>query len=183
MVASSRRELDALNAGARAELTAAGQLGEAMTVAHREMAVGERVLIGRGGPSAGLPTGMRATVVSLDTERGVLELRTEQGRTLSMSAATAAGVELRHAYATTARDARRARPDLALILGDGRATCASDGSDRRYVVDGVGRGTQSAVLEARGAPGLPLSQLGPRLEGIEHRLARAAGPDPTAART
>ncbi|TMM14817.1 MAG: conjugative relaxase [Actinobacteria bacterium] len=181
MVAAGGRELDALNAAARSELVDAGQLGESMTVGHREMAVGDRALFSRGGRNAGVATGTRATVVNVDSERSVLDLRTEGGRTLSISAATAVEMGLRHAYATTPREARRARPDRALILGDGRWACGSDGNDRCYVVGGVGPGGRHTDDVAVDAPGSSLSQLGRRLEGLEHRLARAVAPDPTAA--
>jgi hypothetical protein len=194
MVATSGRDRDALNAGARAELAAAGQLGEPMTVGHREMAVGDRVLIGRGGRGAGVPTGTRATVVGLDAERRMLELRTDRGRAVSVSAVMAIGVELRHAYATTPREARRTRPDLALVLGDGRVARPSGGTDRCYVVDGVGRSGPCAEHESMARPGIArpgmarpgpspssLSHLGRHLEGVEQRLARAVAPDPTAA--
>jgi hypothetical protein len=193
MVATSGRDRDALNAGARAELAAAGQLGESMAVGHREMAVGDRVLIGRGGSGAGVPTGTRATVVGVDAERRTLELRTERGRAISMSEGMAVGVELRHAYATTPREARRTRPDLALVLGDRRVARDSGGTDRCYVVDGVDRSERLAPDESMARPGMArprfspgsspgsLGHLGRQLEGVEQRLARAVAPDPTAA--
>jgi conjugative relaxase-like TrwC/TraI family protein len=187
MVATSRRDREALNAGARAELAAAGRLGESMTVGRRQMAVGDDVLVGRGGRGAGVPTGTRAKVVGLDAERRVLELRTEHGRALSMGAATAVGAELRHGYATTPREARRARPDLALVLGEGGAARASGGTDRCYVVDGVGRNGRPAPYESMAGPASSsssalssLRHLGRRLDGLEVRLARAVAPDPTA---
>ncbi|HEY3700914.1 MAG TPA: MobF family relaxase [Acidimicrobiales bacterium] len=183
MVAFTRREIDELNAAARAELIAAGQLGESMPVGRREMAVGDRVMVGRGGRGAGLVTGARATVTGVDIERQVLDLRTDQGTTLSMRAATATAVELRHAYATTVREARKARPDRALVIGDGRTVCGVAGEDRRYVVDGVGRCGDRTGPELRAAPepvGSP-GQLRRRLDDVERRLARAVAPDPTAA--
>ncbi|HWC40324.1 MAG TPA: MobF family relaxase, partial [Acidimicrobiales bacterium] len=187
MVATSGRDRDALNAAARAELAAAGRLGESMTLGHRDMAVGDRVLIGRGG-RAGVPTGTRATVVGLDAERRMLELRTERGRAVSMSATKAMGVELRHAYATSPREARRTRPDLALVLGEGRVARASGGTDRCYVVDGVGRSgpadpyhpSASTARQPMARTPSSLSDLGRRLDGVEQRLARAVAPDPTA---
>ncbi|HEX6476754.1 MAG TPA: MobF family relaxase, partial [Acidimicrobiales bacterium] len=183
MVASSRREIDALNVAARAELIAAGHLGESIPVGRREMAVGDRVLIGRGGRHAGVVTGARAMVTGVDVERQVLELRTDKGPTLSMSAATATTIELRHSYATTVREARKVRPDRALVLGEGRAVCAEAGSDRRYVVDGVGQSRQRSGPELLDPPERAgsLGQLGRRLDDVERRLARALAPDPTAA--
>jgi hypothetical protein len=181
MVASHRRELDALNAGARAELAATGRLGESITVGHRAMAVGDRVLVGRGGRGAGVPTGTRAAVVGVDTEREMLDLRTEQGRALSMSAATAVGIELRYAYAVTPREARRARPERALVLGGEGGACGSGGSDRCYVVDGVGRSGRPAPHDSIPGPGSSLGLLARHLEGLDQRLARAVAPDPTAA--
>jgi conjugative relaxase-like TrwC/TraI family protein len=183
MVASTRREIDALNAAARAELIAAGHLGESMTVGRREVAVGDRVLIGRGGRGDGVVTGSRATVTGVEVERQVLELRTDQGPTLSMTAATARTVELRHAYATTVREARKVRPDRALVIGEGRAVCAADGDEHRYVVDGAGRSGGRAGSELLAAPELAgsLGQLGRRLDDVERRLARALAPDPNAA--
>jgi hypothetical protein len=145
------------------------------------MAVGDRVLIGRGGRSAGVPTGTRATVVGLDAERDVLDVRTDQGRALSMSAATAVGVELRHAYAITPREARRARPERALVLGDERAACGSGGTDRCYVVDGVGRIGRAPSYEAIPGHESTLGPLGRHLVCVDQRLARAVAPDATAA--
>jgi conjugative relaxase-like TrwC/TraI family protein len=187
MVASSRWEIDALNAAARAELIAAGELGESIHVGRREMAVGDRVLIGRGGREAGVVTGDRATVTGVDVERQVLELRTDKGPTLSMSEAAATKVELRHAYATTVREARRVRPDRALVLGEGRAVSAAAGDDHRYVVDTVGRSGRRTgpellppeLLSPHELAG-SLGQLGRRLDDVERRLARAPAPDPTA---
>lgn len=183
MVASSRREIDTLNAAARAELIAASQLGESMPVGRREMAVGDRVLIGRGGRGAGVVTGTRATVTGVDVDRRMLDLRTDQGRTLSMSAATATAVELRHAYATSARETRKVQPDRALVLGAGRTVRGAAGDDRRYVVDSIGRSGDRAGPERPAAPELvgSLGQLGRRLDDVERRLARAVAPDPTAA--
>jgi hypothetical protein len=183
MVASTHREIDALNVAARAELILAGQLGQSIPVGRREMAVGDRVLIGRGGRDAGVVTGARATVTGVDVERQVLELRTDKGPTMSMSAATATTVELRHAYATTVREARRVRPDLALVLGEGRAVCAAAGDDHHYVVDGVGRSGRCTGPELLAAPELAgsLGDLGRRLDDVERRLARALAPDPTSA--
>ncbi len=154
-----------------------------MPVGRREMAVGERVLIGRGGRDSRLATGARATVTGVDVERRVLDLRTDQGRTLSMSAMTAAEVDLRHAYATTVREARKVRPVRALVLGEGRAVCGAAGDDHRYVVDGVGRSGRRATPEVLAAPELvgSLGPLGRRLDDVERRLARSLAPDPTAA--
>ncbi len=183
MVAPSRREVDALNAAARAELIAAGELGDSLPVGRREMAVGDRVLIGRGGRSAGVVTGERATVIGVDADRQVLDVRSDLGRSWSMSAATATAVELRHAYATTIREARKARPERALVVGEGRAVCGAAGDDRRYVVDGVGRSCRATVTELQAVPELTggLGQLGGRLDDVDRRLARALAPDPTAA--
>jgi hypothetical protein len=154
-----------------------------MPVGRREMAVGDRVLVGRGGRGAGLVTGARATVTGVDIERQVLDVRTDQGRTLSMSAATARAVELRHAYASTVREARKVRPDRALVLGQGRAVCSVAGDDRRYVVDGVGRSGDRTGPELLAAPELvgSLGQLRRRLDDVERRLAHAVAPDSTAA--
>jgi hypothetical protein len=116
----------------------------------------------------------------VDAERQVLCLLTEQGRSVSMSVEAAAAVEMRHAYAVTTREARKTRPDQALVLGGGRPAVGAAGNDRVYVVHGVGRSRSPAPAELVNEHG-SLSELGRRLDTLDQRLARSIPRDPTAA--
>jgi nucleotide-binding universal stress UspA family protein len=114
MLAATRRDVDALNALARAELRERGELGGDVLVSeHRSFALGEEVLCLRNARRLGVLNGLRGVV------------RAREGSGLSID--TAAGLRslpkkyieaghLDHGYASTIHKAQGATYDRAFVL-------------------------------------------------------------------
>ena len=117
-LASTRRDVRALNAAIRISLRATGCLGaDDQTITGRDghdltLAVGDLVLVTRNDNHRGLLNGTRGHVTHVDS-RGV-ELAVDDGRTMRLPTSWAAD-RLTHAYALTLHKAQGLTVDIALI--------------------------------------------------------------------
>lgn len=108
-----------LNARARAQVTAAGQLdNEAIDLGGLEVAVGDRVLGLANDYRAGILNGTRGTVTAIDQHHRRLDVLVSDGSSLQVPFAYIEDGHLAHGYAMTVHKAQGATCDHAFVLVD-----------------------------------------------------------------
>jgi hypothetical protein len=121
MLAARRVDVADLNARARTRMQTAGRLGaDPLRVGGREFAVGDRVLLLRNAYRLGVLNGTRATVLSVDHDRGSLGVRTDDDRLVELPGWYLHGwgrCWVDHGYAMTATKAQGMTTDRAFVLG------------------------------------------------------------------
>lgn len=120
MLAHGRRDVAALNAGARALMREAGRLGDArVMVAGRPLAAGERIVCLRNDEALGVRNGTLGTVEDVDRERRVLVLRTDAGERLTLTRSYLDAGHASHAYALTGHKSQGLSLERTFVLGLG----------------------------------------------------------------
>lgn len=123
MVAPRRREVDALNAAARATLSAAGHLGPVVLRGPFELRVGDEVLVREAGARGAQRAPRAATVTGLRDD-GEVSLLAADGAGLAVEPSSAPA-RLRYGYAATPAVASGLGPRPVLVLGSGPAPRSS----------------------------------------------------------
>ena len=114
MLAATRRDVDALNAAARAERRARGELGDDVQMTeHRSFALGDEVLCLRNARRLGVLNGTRGVVLARDASGLCIE--TDAGPRLVPKKYIEAG-HLDHGYASTIHKAQGATYGRAFVL-------------------------------------------------------------------
>ena len=114
MLAATRRDVEALNAAARAQRRERGDLGDDVVVGdHRSFAVGDEVLCLRNARRLGVLNGTRGVVLARDATG--LSIETDAGPRLLPKKYIEAG-HLDHGYASTIHKAQGATYDRAFVL-------------------------------------------------------------------
>ncbi len=134
MLATRWRDVHDLNWRARQHLAAAGYLdGPALTIAHREYQVGDRVMTLRNARRLGVTNGTIGVITQLDVDAHTVTITTrDDERTILPSDYLDAG-GIVHAYATTIHKAQGVTVDRALVL-------ASDDLSRERGYTALSRG-------------------------------------------
>jgi conjugative relaxase-like TrwC/TraI family protein len=122
MIARRRRDVDDLNAAARALMTAADRLGRRLPLpSGGELAVGDRVICTRNDHHVGVVNGTRGTITDVDPAEGTATLEPEGGRgqvALPPSYLNAGHVS--HAYALTGHKTQGVTVEHAFVLATGQ---------------------------------------------------------------
>lgn len=118
MLAHRRSDVADLNERARAQLCAAGQLGDdELTTAGRSFAVGDRVITCRNDRHVDVINGQRGTVTAVDLDRCSLTITRDDETQVELPDSYLADRHLDHAYAMTAHRAQGITVDRAFVLG------------------------------------------------------------------
>lgn len=118
MLALRRRDVDELNARARALLVDAGDIdAEGVTIAGRPFAAGDQVVCLHNDRRIGVHNAMFGTIEAIDDDGFVVKVNGAEHRR-SIPTSYVADGHLSHAYATTIHKAQGATYDRALLLGD-----------------------------------------------------------------
>lgn len=163
MLASRRRQVDALNRLARQRRREEGELGKENLVAGgRAFAMGDDVLAHHNDYHLGLLNGTRGTVTSIDVRRGRITIDTGDGRSVDVPRSYIQSGRLTHGYATTVHKGQGDTIDSGLVLID-------DQSYREAAYTGLSRGRianrvyvvsdDPEAIEACSAPRRPVDEL------------------------
>jgi conjugative relaxase-like TrwC/TraI family protein len=124
MIAARRADVADLNGRARALMAADGRLGgETLTVGEQEFAIGDRIVtLHNQRRRLGCLNGTRGTVIGIDQEAGVLEIRADDGRTLRLprwylTSSRRPRRRVDYGYAITGHKVEGMTADRAFILG------------------------------------------------------------------
>jgi conjugative relaxase-like TrwC/TraI family protein len=115
LICRDNQRRDRLNDAARTLLVERGELGEAVEIAGREWAVGDRVIARRNDRGRDLDNGMRGTVVDVNEDRG-LTVRIDAGENRQLDPEYVAG-HLEHAYALTGHGMQGGTVEWAGVIG------------------------------------------------------------------
>jgi len=120
MLALRRRDVDELNARARALLVEAGEIeAQGVTIAGRPFAAGDRIVCLHNDRRVGVHNAMFGSVEAIDDDGLAVKVDGAEQRLRIPSSYVADG-HLTHAYATTIHKAQGATYERALLLGDDR---------------------------------------------------------------
>lgn len=120
MLALRRRDVDELNARARALLVEAGEIeAQGVSIAGRPFAAGDRVVCLHNDRRVGVHNAMFGSVESIDDDGFVVKVDGAEHR-LKIPTSYVADGHLTHAYATTIHKAQGATYERAMLLGDDR---------------------------------------------------------------
>jgi ATP-dependent exoDNAse (exonuclease V) alpha subunit len=188
MTAYRRDDVDDLNGRARAYLVRSGEVsGPEMVLHDRPYQVGDQIVCLKNNRRLGVCNGTRATIHSVDPERGTLTITADDHRVLLPSGYLDDG-NIAHGYATTIHKTQGATFDRGLVLGTDELFC-----ERDYVA--LSRGRSSNHLYLIGATEIddstghgPPPIAGDPVEAVqqarhrqgEKRLASSAGSVPAA---
>jgi hypothetical protein len=124
MIAMRRDDVANLNGRARELMRASGQLGQdTLRVGEREFAIGDHVVALKNARQLGVVNGTRAVVTRVDGDALALEVRTHDGRDITLpqsyleSTTQAGGRTLDHGYAITGHKAQGMTTGKAFVLG------------------------------------------------------------------
>lgn len=117
MYALRRSDVDDLNRRARQHLRAAGVLGAGtITVAGRELAVGDDIVCLRNDRRVDIRNGTTGTITALNPDSGAVTVAVDDGARVLPAHYLDAG-HVAHGYATTVHEAQGATVDRAFLLG------------------------------------------------------------------
>ncbi|HUP86856.1 MAG TPA: MobF family relaxase [Acidimicrobiales bacterium] len=120
MLALRRRDVDELNARARALLVEAGAIdAQGVTIAGRPFAAGDRIVCLHNDRRVGVHNAMFGSIEAIDDDGFVVKVDGAEHR-LNIPTSYVADGHLTHAYATTIHKAQGATYERALLLGDDR---------------------------------------------------------------
>ncbi len=124
MIAHRRRDVDDLNAAARALMIADARLGpERLPLPSGvELAIGDRVICIRNDHHVGVVNGTRGTITNADPAQGTATLETNDGRRIALPAAYLDAGHVSHAYALTGHKTQGVTVERTFVLapGEGR---------------------------------------------------------------
>ena len=124
MIAHRRRDVDDLNAAARALMIADDRLGQERLplINGVELAVGDRVICTLNDHRLGVVNGTRGTITGVDPEKRTATLETSQGRAVVLPHAYLDAGHVSHAYALTGHRTQGVTVERAFVLapGEGR---------------------------------------------------------------
>jgi ATP-dependent exoDNAse (exonuclease V) alpha subunit len=183
VLATSRREVRALNEALRLQLRERGALGDDGVIVqlgsgHREFASGDEVLITKNHYSQGVLNGTRGRVVSLDRAEQSLLVRDVDGVEHQLDRRLLESGDVQHGYAMTVHKAQGLTLDVALVSGsftlrkEAGYVALSRGavSNHLFVTDDDLRSNAPDVADVHDAEAL--DELQRRLErSSAHRLA------------
>ena len=116
MIALRRSEVDALNQSARERMQRAGRLGvEITSESGLQLAAGDRVVLRRNDHASRLMNGMRGTISTVDSQRGVT-IETDRGGTLAVARDYVDAGHVQHGYAITGHQAQGMTVERAFVL-------------------------------------------------------------------
>ena len=119
MIAARRSDVADLNERARALMRAEGRIAsDELEIAGQSFSVGDRVMTLKNTRRLGVINGTRATIQSLDLDKGAITIRREDGTDVTLPESYLAAGHLTHAYAITGHKAQGMTTHKAFVLGD-----------------------------------------------------------------